>query len=91
MNLFTNFVGYAAAVVGTSMMVPQVVKSFRTKQVDDLALPSVVLYILNCALWLGYGILIRSWPVILANALGLMVAISQFVLKWRYGAEVSKG
>ncbi len=67
------------------MMVPQVVKSFRTKRVEDLSLPMTILYFFNCALWLTYGVMIGSWPVMVANSLALMISVFQVILKIRYG------
>ncbi len=67
-------------------MLPQVIKLWLTKRGGDLSLWMVVLYLLNCLLWLIYGLLTRSRPLIVANSLALVVSITQLVLKLRYGA-----
>jgi len=84
MGILTNVIGYAAAVVGTLLMLPQVVKSWRTKSVEDLSLGMTVLYFINCLLWLVYALLIFSLPMIVANAAGLVVSVVQVVLKLKY-------
>jgi len=84
MEILTNVIGYTAAVVGTLLMLPQVVKSWRTKRVEDLSLGMTVLYFLNCLLWLLYGLLITALPMIVANATALVVSIVQVVLKLKY-------
>jgi len=84
MEILTNLVGYTAAAVGTLLMLPQVVKSWRTKRVEDLSLGMTVLYFLNCLLWLLYGLLITALPMIVANATALVVSIVQVVLKLKY-------
>lgn len=81
---FTDIVGYAATVVGTCLMLPQIIKSWRTRSVGDLSLGMVVLYFFNCLLWLIYGVLLGAMPVIIANAIGLVISIIQLGLKLRY-------
>jgi MtN3 and saliva related transmembrane protein len=87
MQTLTTIIGFAATVVGTVLMLPQVIRSWRTRQVDDLSLSMVLLYVLNCALWLVYGCLVAAPPVIVANSAGLMISIVQLVLKIRYAAS----
>ena len=83
--IITDLIGYAAVVVGTSLMLPQVVKSFRTKKMGDVSLGTVALYFFNCLLWLIYSWLIRAWPPVVANAIGLAISVVQIRLKMLYG------
>lgn len=83
-NVLINIIGYSAAVVGTSLMLPQVYKSYKTKSVSDLSWLMLVLYFLNCVLWLTYGILINALHVILTNAIALIISVVQILLKKRY-------
>ncbi len=82
--LLINIVGYTASVVGTSLMLPQMYRSLKTKSVEDLSWGMLILYFLNCALWLMYGILIGAMPVIITNAVALLISIIQIALKMRY-------
>jgi uncharacterized protein with PQ loop repeat len=41
-------------------------------------------YVVNCFLWLIYGCLIVAPPMIVANAVALVIGIVQFVLKLKY-------
>ena len=84
MELFTQIIGFLAAVVGTALMLPQVIKTIKTKRADDISTMMLVLYLLNCALWLTYGSLIKAWPVIACNFIALIISIIQLVLKFRY-------
>lgn len=79
-------VGYVATIVGTSLMLPQVYKSYRTKSVGDVSWGMVLMYFLNCALWLTYGVLIVATPLVITNAIALIIALTQAVLKWKYSA-----
>ncbi len=81
---FTDSVGYIAAVIGTFLMLPQVVKFYRTKKVGDASMASVILYVANCSLWLTYGFLSSAKPVVVANAVALVISIAQLILKLKY-------
>jgi len=83
-TLIANIVGYTAAVVGTSLMLPQIIKSLKTKKVKDISFIMLVFYFLNCILWLIYGILISALPVIVANSIALLISIFQIILKIIY-------
>ena len=84
MPTFTDLIGYAATVVGTCFMLPQIAKSWKTRSVSDLSMGMVVLFFFNCILWLSYGILISAMPVIIANGIGLVISIVQSILKLKY-------
>ena len=88
-GIITNVVGYSAAVVGTVLMLPQVVKSVKTKQVKNLSYLMVVLYFLNCLLWATYGILIWAIPIILCNFIALLISIFLLALKVRYSPKTA--
>ena len=79
-----GIVGYVAMIVGTCVMLPQIVKSLRTKRVEDLSLVMIWLYFFNCLLWFTYGILIRAPPVIIANGIGLVISSAQVFLRLKY-------
>lgn len=84
MEVFTEIIGYIAAVVGTGLMLPQLIKMIQTKKVADISTGMLFMYFLNCLLWLSYGILINAWPVIICNFIALIISIIQIVLKHKY-------
>ena len=83
-NIITELIGYAAAVVGIALMLPQVIKSIRTERVEDLSWWMLRLYFLNCALWLTYGIMISAMPVAVCNFIALIISVIQLSLKKKY-------
>jgi MtN3 and saliva related transmembrane protein len=84
MAMITEIIGFTAAAVGTSLMLPQVIKSIKTKRVNDISFAMLILYFFNCLLWLIYGILIIAWPVIICNFIALIISIIQLILKQKY-------
>jgi MtN3 and saliva related transmembrane protein len=80
-----NIVGYCAAFSTTVAFVPQAWQSWRTRDLSGISLPMYALFTLGVALWLAYGILISSTPVIVANAITLLLSLLVLGLKWQHG------
>ena len=72
-----------ASFSGSIQLMPQVVKSLRTRQVRDLSLGLGAIAGLSALTWLIYGIHLQNIHVILVNALNLSAATILFVLKLR--------
>ena len=70
-----------AATLTTAGFVPQVVKVFKTRQTKDISLWMYVLMIVGITLWLIYGIFNGYWPIIIANAVTLLLVVPILVLK----------
>ncbi|WP_455209682.1 SemiSWEET transporter [Kaarinaea lacus] len=82
--IWVEIVGALAGTLTTIAFIPQVVKTWRSRSAEDISLFMFLLFSTGVALWLVYGIAIGSLPVIAANAITLLLAISILVLKIRY-------
>ena len=67
-----ELIGFAAAVLTTVAFLPQTVRVVRTRDTRSISLAMYVLFTIGVALWLVYGILIGSLPVMVANVLTLV-------------------
>jgi MtN3 and saliva related transmembrane protein len=67
-------VGLVAGALTTTAFVPQVIKTWRTRHADDFSLPMLVLFVSGVALWLAYGLMIGSRPVVVPNAITLVLS-----------------
>ena len=85
MNDLASYIGIIAGVLTTGAFVPQILKIWRTRKADDISLGMYSVFTLGVALWLVYGILIASWPVILANGVTLLLAAAVLVMKVKFG------
>jgi MtN3 and saliva related transmembrane protein len=83
--LSTELIGSAAALLTTLCWLPQAVKLLRTRETRDLSLIAYIAFSGGVFLWLLYGILIGSVPVMAANAVTLVLALGIVSLKLRYG------
>ncbi len=70
----SNLLGYPAAFLTTISFVPQALQSWRTRDLSGISLPMYALFTLGVAFWLGYGAAIGSLPVMVANAITLVLA-----------------
>ncbi|MBI2548116.1 SemiSWEET transporter [Candidatus Woesearchaeota archaeon] len=77
-------IGFIAAACTTLAFVPQVIKTWTTKHTKDLSLGLFVVLSTGVFLWLIYGLLITSWPIIIANILTLILSLILLGLKLRY-------
>lgn len=77
--------GYLAGTLTTVAFVPQVWRIWSTKSAHDISWGMFAIFTMGVVLWLVYGIVLDTWPVILANAITLTLAVAVLVLKWRFG------
>jgi len=73
--------GLLAGVLTTLAFVPQVIRVWRTRSARDLSLASFAIFTVGVALWLAYGIAVGALPVIVANAVTLVLAGAILVMK----------
>jgi MtN3 and saliva related transmembrane protein len=79
-----DIIGYLAAALTTFSFVPQALKTFRTRDVRGISLGMYSCFTTGVALWLVYGILMNAWPIVIANAVTISLAISILWMKLRY-------
>lgn len=82
---FIDILGSVAAVFTTFAFVPQVVQIARTRSAKDVSLPMYLIFTMGVAMWVGYGILLGAWPIIIANLITLILALCVVVMKLRWG------
>ena len=85
-RLLVDVVGVGAGLCSMSSFVPQIVKIVREKRVQGVSLRMYVVTVAGFVLWIGYGVLLGSWPVWLSNAVNLALAGTILGLKLRYGS-----
>lgn len=85
MNYLTPIVGFIAAILTTVAFVPQIIRIWRTRSAADISLGMYSMFTLGVVLWLVYGILIYSWPIIFANCITLVLAGAVLAMKVKFG------
>jgi MtN3 and saliva related transmembrane protein len=86
----TDLLGYAAGTLTTISLLPQVWRTFRSKDVSGISLRMYFIFTAGVAIWLAYGIVLQEQPMILANSVSLVLACMVLAMKLRYGRRGKK-
>jgi MtN3 and saliva related transmembrane protein len=84
MSMIT-IVGLVAAVFTTFSFVPQAIKIIKNRETKDISLLMYVTLDIGIFLWLVYGVLIKSMPVVVANGVTLIFTSVVLALKIKFG------
>lgn len=76
--------GYVAGTLTTVAFLPQVIQTWKTKSTKDISLGMFVSFCTGVFLWLIYGFLIESSPVIVTNLATFLLAMIILSLKIKY-------
>jgi MtN3 and saliva related transmembrane protein len=77
--------GIAAAIGTTGAFLPQVLKTWKTRQTDDFSWGYLTLFSTGTTLWLIYGLLRKDTAVIGANAITLVLVLVIAGVKFKSG------
>jgi MtN3 and saliva related transmembrane protein len=80
-----EILGYIAGALTTFSFAPQVWKLYRLRSAQEISLPFNLLLMAGVTCWMVYGILLDLIPVIIWNAVTLVLATSMLYAKLRYG------
>ncbi|RXK87700.1 hypothetical protein EST62_06045 [Chlorobaculum sp. 24CR] len=69
----TELLGYAAGILTTFAFFPQALRMIRTRQARDVSMTWAITMTAGVFLWLCYGIMMHSLPMILANCVTLVL------------------
>ncbi|MFH1235450.1 MAG: SemiSWEET transporter [Parcubacteria group bacterium] len=80
-----DIIGYAAGLLILVSIIPQIVKSWKTKSTKDISLARYLIYVAGVILWLVYGIILVNGPMIIVNSINLILASMVIFLRVKYG------
>jgi MtN3 and saliva related transmembrane protein len=78
---FADIVGYLAACMTTSAFIPQAWMTWKRRHAEGVSLGMYVIMVTGIILWLAYGVLLQAWPIIIANAITLILALFILTMK----------
>ena len=84
-SLVRDCIGYAAGTLATLAFVPQVLKTVRHQQTRDISLGMYLLFCSGVLLWLVYGFLVSSRPIVISNLITFLLACTVLALKLKNG------
>jgi len=81
---YIEVIGLIAAFLTTAAFLPQVYKTWKTKDASSLSLPMFSMFFVGVVMWLIYGFLIDSLAIILANAITIVSSFLLVYFKIKY-------
>ena len=77
-------IGTGAALCSMASFTPQLVKIWRERDASSVSLRMYAITVTGFSLWIAYGLLLKSWPVTIANSVCLAESGAILFLKWRF-------
>jgi MtN3 and saliva related transmembrane protein len=69
-----TIVGYLAALCSMSSFTPQAWKVIKTRETSGISIRMYAVTVVGFALWLAFGVMKGEWPIIITNAVCLVLA-----------------
>ncbi len=82
--MIEDIIGFAAGFLIAIGMIPQLIKSYKTKSVEDISFLMLIIILLGTFLWTIYGILIKSLPIIAMDGFGFLISLILILIKIKY-------
>jgi MtN3 and saliva related transmembrane protein len=79
-----EIIGLLAAFITTASFLPQVIKTYKTKDTSGLSLTMYITFFIGIVLWLIYGIHLNSLPMILANFITAILSLFLIIMKLKH-------
>lgn len=79
--------GYVAAILTTLSFLPQALKTIKEKNTEGISLVMYSLFTSGVLMWLVYGLFVKDIPIIVANAITFVLAVTILTLKIKYSAN----
>lgn len=76
-----DILGLIATAFTTSSFVPQVLRTWKTRDVSGISLSTYVIITIGLALWLAYGLMKNDLPLIVANSVMVLLTFAISVMK----------
>ena len=76
--------GVIAGAITSMGFIPQLIKGYRTKKLDDVSYIMPIVLIIGMTMWFIYGVLQEALAVIIANTVGVGSCCALLLMKHRY-------
>ncbi|MEH7304811.1 SemiSWEET transporter [Neobacillus drentensis] len=87
---FISVIGYIAAILTTVSFLPQAIKTIKDKTTDGISLGMYSMFTSGVLLWLVYGFFVKDIPIIIANSITFILAVTILALTIKYSTKVNQ-
>ena len=77
--------GFVAGVLVTCSLIPQLIRVFRLRSAHEISMLFTTLLLVGLMIWVAYGVSLELAPVILWNAIGIILVAILLYAKLKYG------
>ena len=82
--MLKKIVSIMAPVVTCLQLLPQLFKIYKTKNVKDVSIHSLFLFLTTNVLWLMHGYFITDYSLIVGSSIGMIISIISLILHVSY-------
>ena len=68
-----TLIGISAGIMTSGCLIPQVIKTYKSKSTRDFSRSYLIIMECGLALWEVYGLLTKDVPIIIANTFGFIL------------------
>ena len=79
-----QILGLIAGAITSIGFIPQIIKGYKTKKLDDVSYFMPIVLAVGMTLWFYYGVLLQAIAVIIANMFGVGCCLALIFLKKIY-------
>ena len=82
------FLGLLAGSITSAGFIPQLIKGYQTKKLDDVSYYMPMVLTIGMTLWLLYGVYLADIAIIAANVFGICCNVLLLVMKRYYSLNL---
>lgn len=80
-----TILGVVAGALTTGSLLPQAIKTLKTKKTRDISLITYIMSVTGIILWIVYGAYVKDIPILFANIVAIALSGTILICKLRYG------
>ena len=84
---YIQFIGIGAGILTSVSMLPQLIKTFKEKKVEDISLVMILVLMSGIGAWIWYGILRNDAPIIFTNSFSFILNSILLFLRFKYAEK----
>ncbi len=81
---FIQLIGLAAGILTSMSLMPQLVKTFKTKKAEEISFGMLITLMCGVSLWIYYGTLRSDLPINITNSFSLLLNIILLIFRIKY-------
>ncbi len=84
---YTQLIGLAAGFLTALSTVPQLIKTWKTRDAKDVSVGMFTALVIGIGMWVWYGVLINDIPILVTNSLAWVLNVTMLVFKFRFDGK----